>query len=92
MRFRFLWSAVLVLGSVLCGCTGYQPVRFPATRHALMGPESKQQTGLTQQKAVASPEISDWGWSERLITGELFHWTDAKTSVVIVDSLSSVKR
>jgi len=66
-QFKFQWKAVLILYFVSCGCTGCQQVRFPATRQVLAGPETKQQTGMTKQRTIASPEISDWGWSERII-------------------------
>jgi lipoprotein-anchoring transpeptidase ErfK/SrfK len=78
MKFKFEWIVVFVLCFVLCGCTGYQQVRFPATRQASAGAEIKQQASMAQQKTAASPEISDWGWSERLITEDQLNSLEMK--------------
>lgn len=56
---RCQWEVIVVFCLVLGGCSGGQPLRLPAA-----GPPPVQ-TGMTRPTL---PEISDWGWSERVIT------------------------
>jgi hypothetical protein len=78
MRSKLQWKAVLILCFVVCNCAGYQRVRFPSTGQASLRPETKQQTGITQQKTLASSEISDWGWSERIVTEDELNGLEMK--------------
>lgn len=59
IHLRYQWQAVIVFCLVLCGCSGSQGIRIPTP------PPPSQQTGMTRP---ALPEISDWGWSERVVT------------------------
>jgi hypothetical protein len=43
-------------------------VRFPAHQQILTGIDTKEQAGKTQHRTSALPEISDWGWSVRVVT------------------------
>jgi hypothetical protein len=61
-------KAIFALCLLLCTGAGCQRVRFPDPPQVSVGAEMKQQVGVKQEKNLASSEISDWGWSERVIT------------------------
>jgi hypothetical protein len=70
IRVRSCWVIVFVFCILSSGCIASHEVRFPETR--------QQQPSVTQQKAPALPEISDWGWSERIITEDELNTLEIK--------------
>jgi len=61
VRLRFQWQLVIVFCLVCIGCSGASGLRIPKTApsSATAGPARP-----------TLPEISDWGWSERVVTEE----------------------
>ena len=60
--FKVQWQAAVMVCFLISGCTGGSAIRLPANRQVL------DTTGTAPSQKAVLPEISDWGWSERVIT------------------------
>ena len=69
-RISFPFELLCIFLLALNGCIGSHEIRFPETR--------QQQTGVAQQAFLTLPEVSDWGWSERVVTADELHALEIK--------------
>jgi hypothetical protein len=65
---HFQRKVIVILCCLLFGCAGHEGVYLLKARQAVAESQGKDQIGMPHRRTVAPPEISDWGWSERVVT------------------------